>query len=613
MLVPADIMAAKLIGQMAPIPPLRIREVLLQADAAPDSTLDLISRLAEFGLLHMSMVSTLRRYLAYFAQARYQIMCLRLLRKHDVITDEQIHDVLANLESSPYHSHIGVLLVELGHLRTEEAQNLEYRVRQRMLKEDFAVLQRYRKESFAGITKPLISQTQVNTSVFRASTLFVKPAIAAKIDRKIRELIAQRKAAEAAFVPESTFAVGSMSASQPRSGAGLKAFVRDIESSLDSALEERFTESQIESVQIDEAEALLLDTARFKRPSSTKTPVLRTGKGPLSSARPQTNEEPEADDGAINLGELEEIGPYDVIECLGQGGMGAVYMGRNVENGSMAAVKVLHATRADAENLARFSREADITGMLDHPNLIRLIERGKTEEGLAYMGISLCAGKPLEKILDEGPMDPGLAFHIFEQVLDGLDHVHRKNLIHRDLKPENIFVQAGKEKVATIMDFGLARLIDDGKEVANRAFRTKAGIVSGSPAYIAPETISGDSLDSRTDIYSLGVLFYRMLTGKMPLFAETPYDYLREHLIGIPMTLFQGHRQWYWCPEIETLMARMLAKEKGDRPESCAIILAIIRGGLRDKTLELLKNPPETEHQKGKTSMFNNFFKRFKS
>ena len=149
-------------------------------------------------------------------------------------------------------------------------------------------------------------------------------------------------------------------------------------------------------------------------------------------------------------------------------------------------------------------------------------------------------------------------------------------------------------------------ILDSDKPKEQQAFRTNAGIVSGSPSYIAPETISGDDIDASTDIYSLGIMFYEMLTGKLPLIANTPYDYLREHLIGIPMTLNQGHSNNYWCRDLEQLLASMLAKEREDRPQSCQVILDAVNGGIRTKTLEQLKSPPKDA---GGKSLFNNFFK----
>ncbi|MDF1660261.1 MAG: serine/threonine-protein kinase [Planctomycetota bacterium] len=614
MLVPADVMAAKLIGQLIPIPPAKLRELMFEADAAPDSSYDLVSRLSEAKLLPPTLVSKLRRYLAHFDQARYQTMCLKTLKKHQILNQDQVYDLLANLEASPYHSRIGTLLIELGYLNPEQAGELELQVRRRLNKEDFAVLARYRKEKFQGVSRPLVNQPLINTSVFKASVLFHKPEVSEKIANKIRELREQRAiAAEEAQAAKDAWQArmkaqalmqekipsASNIANAPITDDALKAFVTELEDSLESALDRQLKSDVFEDVEIDAHASRQMETARYKLP---KQELLYS-----SSER----EDEESDE--LDFGELEEIGPYDVVECLGQGGMGAVYMGRNVDNGTLAAVKVILQEKADAENLSRFFREATITGLVDHPGVIRLIGSGETEEGLVYMGISLCAGKPLEKILEkEGRLSPKMAFHIFEQLLEGLEHVHQKKIIHRDLKPENIFVQAGKEQAITVMDFGIARIMDEDKAAADRAFQTKAGIVSGSPAYIAPETISGDPIDHRTDIYSLGCIFYRMLTGRMPLFAETPYDYLREHLVGIPMTLFQGHREGNWCAEIEQLMASLLAKEKADRPSSCAEILNKIRdGGIRKKTLETFQTPLPDPAKKGKTSVFNSFFKIF--
>ena len=130
----------------------------------------------------------------------------------------------------------------------------------------------------------------------------------------------------------------------------------------------------------------------------------------------------------------------------------------------------------------------------------------------------------------------------------------------------------------------------------------------GTPAYVAPETITGDPIDARTDLYSFGIMLYRMLTGRYPLFAETPYDYLREHLVGVPLSLFQGRRDVGWDEELEQLVASLLAKEPADRPASAASVRDWLLEH-RDEILAAAARGPAEEEEETK-SFFDRLFKR---
>jgi predicted Ser/Thr protein kinase len=593
MLVPADIIAAKLLGQISSVPTKEIRRTLKEADEAYDSSMDVVARLAEKGLLSASEVKRTRRYVAQFEHVRYEAMFLKKLERVRSVPKFKMYELMAYLEGGSYRRRVGPVLVELGWLSVDQAKTIENQSRKRLLKEDLKVLERYRNEKFKNVSKPLIKQEIVTDEIFRVSLLFHSRDTVTSVNREILKM--QIENAEKTFSKETPYTIDPTAAKRVRKQA-LEDIGQDQIQPIVSAayvdpdpLGESLGEGDAIAEIITEDEIQIrehIQTARYQ-----------------SLAARKTVQEKQVE----NLAERKEIGAYEVMECLGQGGMGAVYMCRDSNNGSMAAVKVMLAHKAKDSDAKRFHREVHITRLLDHKNTIRLIEQGKTADGLDWMGISLCAGKSLKGILKkDGPFEAEVAFHIFEQILEGMESVHQKNIVHRDLKPDNVFVQAGKDRRVTIMDFGIARLMDDHLPKKEQAFRTKLGVVSGSPSYIAPETISGDAIDARTDIYSLGIMFYEMLTGKLPLFAETPYDYLREHLIGIPMTIYQGHRNAYWCSEIEQLMASMLAKEKEDRPASCQLVLDILRGGIRDKTLTQLKDPPKEKQNK---SLINSFFK----
>lgn len=620
MLVPSDIIAAKLIGQMSSIPIKEIRKTLIEADEAPDTSMDLIARLSEKNYLSSAEVSKTRRYVAHFEHVRYEAMYLKRLKKAINVPKSNMFELMAHLESNNYRRRVGPVLVELGWLSIEQAQQLESQTRRRLLKEDLKVLERYRGEKFKGVSKPLINQEKVDDRVFRVSVLFHSQETVDQVNRTIEKMRSAAVPGGSQLTPYTVDPAAAKLAqkknrrnSRPNfnvpQNLGVNAPVPPAPPAFTpvptpspeatpvpqesgrppSTVHEAYAHQDTDIPEDDEV--ITEEEAKMHK-------NMRTARYKSLAAQPEESKD---------LSELEEIGPYDVMECLGQGGMGAVYMCRESNNGTMAAVKVMLAHKAKASDVKRFHREARITELLDHKNTIALIDQGKTDEGLDWMAISLCAGKSLKGILKkDGRMLVDVAFHIFEQILEGLESVHQKNIVHRDLKPDNIFVQAGNHKV-TIMDFGIARIMDSQLPKEKREFQTKNGVVSGSPSYIAPETISGDEIDARTDIYSLGIMLYEMLTGKLPLYAETPYDYLREHLIGVPMTLYQGCKENYWCGDLEQLIASMLAKEKEDRPVSCQIILDALRGGIRDRAIEQLKNPPKGGRPS--KSLFNNFFK----
>ena len=303
------------------------------------------------------------------------------------------------------------------------------------------------------------------------------------------------------------------------------------------------------------------------------------------------------------------IGPYDVVECIGRGGMGAVFLAREEGVGALVAVKTLLAEQAAEAELARFEREAAICADLDHPNVVRLYDEGVTDDGLRYMVIPVYTGRSLKEWLEaEGRLPLAAVFDLFEQALEGVQHVHDAGVVHRDLKPENLFVLAGSKQVKVI-DLGIARRLDDHLRPEDRAFRTQTGKIMGSPAYIAPESVGGEPIDGRTDLYSLGVMLFQLLTGKLPLTAETPYEYLREQLVGVPLTLRQARRDEYWTPGLERLIAQLLAKEPVDRPASCAAVLELLRGGLRAQ-VEAEHAEPPAEPEEPEQGFFSTFFKK---
>jgi serine/threonine-protein kinase len=217
-------------------------------------------------------------------------------------------------------------------------------------------------------------------------------------------------------------------------------------------------------------------------------------------------------------------GRYDLSGVLGRGGMGTVYRASRQDTGQIVAVKVLRRELADAPDAReRFEREARAAARLSHPACVAVRDFGHDPAG-AYLVMELCRGRSLAAIIGEGPLDPVVAARIAERVLAGLAHAHSLGVVHRDLKPENIMV--GEVGLVKILDFGLARVLGD----AERSAEAHAGTVMGTPEYLSPEQCLGDAGDARSDLYSVGVVLFEMLTGKRPFHGKTPRELHAQHI-----------------------------------------------------------------------------------
>ena len=209
----------------------------------------------------------------------------------------------------------------------------------------------------------------------------------------------------------------------------------------------------------------------------------------------------------------------DIIELLGQGGMGAVYKARQKQLDRLVALKILLPQIAQTEAFAeRFTREARSLAKLNHPRIISVYDFGHTEDGLYYFIMEFIDGTDLRHVIQAGELSTAEALAIVPQVCEGLQFAHEEGIVHRDIKPENILLdKKGRVKIA---DFGLAKLLD---RPANLYTLTGAGQRMGTPHYMAPEQIEHPGqVDHRADIFSLGVVFYEMLTGELPLGRFAP-------------------------------------------------------------------------------------------
>lgn len=210
---------------------------------------------------------------------------------------------------------------------------------------------------------------------------------------------------------------------------------------------------------------------------------------------------------------------YDVLEILGRGGMGAVYRGVQKSLDRPVAIKVLPPEMAEADPsfAARFEREAKSMARLDHPNIVHVYDFGRTEAGHWFIVMEFVDGMDFHQLIRSGELDAQGALNAVSQICDALDYAHEQGYVHRDIKPANIFIN--RKGVLKVGDFGLAKMVEGEVEegpVRQRTMLTQSGVGMGTPDYCAPEQIDGGPIDHRADIYSLGVMFYEMLTRQLP-------------------------------------------------------------------------------------------------
>ena len=271
------------------------------------------------------------------------------------------------------------------------------------------------------------------------------------------------------------------------------------------------------------------------------------------------------------------MGPYEIVEPLGRGGMGEVYRARDNRLRREVAVKLLSQSAAnDEDSLRRFDRETQAVASLNHPNIVAIHDTG-THDGIPYAVTELLQGEVLSDRLRSGPVAAKRAAELACQVADGLAAAHARGVVHRDIKPENIFLT--HDGRAKILDFGVARMerISENTKPVMRDWQrgfSSTQLLVGTAGYISPEQVRGSRADPRSDLFSLGAVFYEMLTGRRAFSRETAVDTLGAVLRDDP-------RQY---PESEKIPAdlrpfvfRCLEKDPADRYQSANDLLMDLR------------------------------------
>jgi len=228
------------------------------------------------------------------------------------------------------------------------------------------------------------------------------------------------------------------------------------------------------------------------------------------------------------------LGDYEILGFIGAGGMAEVYEARRTDSDEPVALKLIRPQVSDDPSLVeRFKLEARLIGMIEHPNVVSVLDSGRFEEGTLYMAMELLRGESLEELLERGPIDLSIALEVALQACEGLHAAHDKGIVHRDVKPANIFlVKPDGEATGVqvkILDLGIAKLTD-----SRASNLTATGMVFGSPEYMSPEQAMGKPVDRRSDVYSFGVVLYHAFTGSLPFFADSFVGVLTKHVTETP-------------------------------------------------------------------------------
>ena len=286
------------------------------------------------------------------------------------------------------------------------------------------------------------------------------------------------------------------------------------------------------------------------------------------------------------------IAGYEILSKLGQGGMGAVYKAKQLSLDRLVALKVLpRQLTASQDFIQRFSREARVTGQLNHPNIIKVFDVGRSNTGICYYSMEYVEGENLRSVLDrEKRLGPGTVLKVLEEMASALAHAHKHGIIHRDIKPDNILID--REGASKLADLGLAKVAEDASATAaakGGAYASIAGQVVGTPYYMSPEQAEGLTVDTRSDLYSLGATAYHLLAGVPPFTAETPMGVITKHLTepvpsvmakvpGIPAS-------------VDVLLKRLMAKLPAERFQTPGDLLSEVS---RIRREPLTPVPPPT-------------------
>ncbi len=277
-------------------------------------------------------------------------------------------------------------------------------------------------------------------------------------------------------------------------------------------------------------------------------------------------------------------GRYTIVRLLARGGVGVVYLANPVDSDDEVVIKVLASTMVgDAEATARFDREADRLSGVQHPNIVRMIDHGH-EQGSPFLVMEYLDGELLADFMDrECPMPLEVFAPIAAQIIKALNFAHKRGLMHRDIKPTNIMLcqRKGRANFVKILDFGLAKLTEDEQNITSEQ-------IIGTANFLSPEQIRGEPTDVRVDVYAVGILFYAMLSGRLPFEADNNAALLYKHVNEEPPPLEQALPEDHDIPgDLIDLIHQCLSKDPAERPADAGAMVEVLRACVPPSLLSL--------------------------
>jgi eukaryotic-like serine/threonine-protein kinase len=263
-------------------------------------------------------------------------------------------------------------------------------------------------------------------------------------------------------------------------------------------------------------------------------------------------------------------GRYRILDAIAAGGMGAVYRGERVGLQRIVAIKFLRGeVAAQGQFRKRFENEARAMSRLSHPHCVSVIDFGVVD--VPYFVMDYVTGRPLGKLIEQGPIPIRRALHITRQLLAGLAHAHSKGIVHRDIKPDNLILDEalGTRDHLRILDFGLAKLRDFGVDLTS-------GLAVGTPSYMAPEQTRSEPVDARTDLYAVGIVLHEMLTGTKPFRADSTAELIRLQREGTPVPIRTVRPEAGFSTKLEGVVLRALAKRPAARFQAASEMAAAL-------------------------------------
>jgi protein kinase-like protein len=271
----------------------------------------------------------------------------------------------------------------------------------------------------------------------------------------------------------------------------------------------------------------------------------------------------------VSIGTGTKLGPYEVQDFIGQGAMGVVYRAYHSDLERTGAVKVMQAITPDPDTVARFRHEAQAIARLRHPNIVDVYDFGEFQ-GTPYMIVEYVPGGSLAAKMAHGPLDRATALRYLRGIAAGLDYAHRHGVVHRDIKPANVLLTEDDSPV--LADFGLAKLMH------GSSLKSLTGVTTGTPAYMAPEQVTGGEVGPAADRYSLTSIAYEMLTGVIPFDGEALMELLYAQVHRYPSA--PSARDQLLGPQVDAVVMRGLAKNPSERWESCTAFVNALDAAL---------------------------------